>query len=80
MWHVYVLRSLKNERLYIGSTNDLSRRLAEHHKGKNSYTRHAGPFQLVYHEAYETRLAARRRERALKNGQGRAFLKERVGH
>ena len=80
MWYVYVLRSLKNGRLYTGSTDNLERRLAEHQRGKTRYTRHAGPFELAYFEEHATRLVARRRERALKGGQGRAYLKERVGH
>ena len=75
MWKVYVLRSTKNGRLYTGSTNDLERRLEEHERGKTRYTRHAGPFELVYVEEYETRLEARRRERFLKSGQGREELK-----
>ena len=84
MWHVYVLKSLKNQRLYTGSTNDLQRRLAEHQRGKNRYTRYAGPFELVYSETHADRLEARRREWYLKSGKGRHFiqelLKERVGH
>ncbi len=70
MWYVYVLRSVKNGRLYTGSTNDLDRRLAEHQRGKNRYTRHAGPFELLHTEQVETRLEARRRERALKRRAG----------
>ena len=49
-WVVYVLRSLKNGRLYTGSTNDLERRLSEHRRGKTRYTRYAGPFGLAYTE------------------------------
>jgi len=68
------MRSLKNGRLYTGSTNDLERRLEEHGRGKSHYTRNAGPFEVVYTEEFGTRLEARQRERALKTGQGRAFL------
>ncbi len=75
MWWVYVLRSLKNGRLYVGSTNDLGRRLAEHDSGKSKYTRHIRPLQLVYNEVCSERLEARRRERYLKSGRGREFLK-----
>ncbi len=71
---MYVLRSVKNGRLYTGSTNDLERRLREHARGKGRYTRHAGPFELVYQERYATRLEARRRERYLKSGRGRSEL------
>jgi putative endonuclease len=76
MWHVYVLRSQKNGRLYTGSTDDLERRLREHAVGKSPYTRQAGPFELIYSENYATRLEARRRELFLKTGRGRAVLKE----
>ncbi len=78
MWWVYVLKSLKNGRLYIGSTNDLERRLAEHNSGKNKYTRHVRPLQLVYNEVCDGRLEARRRESYLKSGQGREFLKLKI--
>jgi len=71
---VYVLRSSRNGRLYTGSTNDLERRLSEHQRGHSVYTRHAGPFELVYSEEYETRLEARRRELFLKSGRGRREL------
>ena len=74
MWWVYVLRSSTNGRLYTGSTNDLERRMAEHRRGKTRYTRHTGPFALVYSEEHATRIDARRRERFLKSGQGREEL------
>ena len=78
-WCVYVLRSLKNGRLYTGSTDDISRRVEEHSRGKTAYTRNAGPFELVYSEPATDRLAARRRERFLKSGQGREELKRLLG-
>jgi len=77
-WCAYVLRSRKNGRLYTGSTNDLQRRLNEHERGKNAYVRNAGPFDLVYTEKCPSRLEARRRERYLKSGVGREFLKSRL--
>jgi putative endonuclease len=77
-WCAYVLRSRKNGRLYTGSTNDLARRLQEHDRGKNAYTRNAGPFDLIYREECPSRLEARRRERYLKSGGGREFLKSQL--
>ena len=79
MWYVYVLMSEKNGRFYTGSTNDMSRRLDEHNKGKSVYTRLTRPFRLVYEEQYETRLEARRRERFLKTGKGRELLNKQLG-
>ena len=75
MWYVYVLRSLKNSRLYTGSTNDLERRLTEHDTGQSKYTSLTKPFKLVYKEVYSTRIEARRRELFLKTGKGRKLLK-----
>ncbi len=74
MYSAYVLRSLSTGRLYIGSTQDFVRRLAEHQAGKAHYTRGRGPWEVVLAEAFETRAEAMRRERALKSGQGRMWL------
>ena len=75
MWNVYVLRSLKNDWLYIGLTNDLDRRVREHNRGYNRSTKGKGPFELVHYEEFETRPRARRREIYLKSGIGRETLK-----
>jgi putative endonuclease len=73
-WRVYVLRSQRNGRYYTGSTNDLARRLDEHARHASTYTRYAGPFDLVYDELQPDRLSARRRERWFKTGRGREEL------
>lgn len=79
MWSVYVLKSLRNGRLYTGSTNDVQRRLTEHNSGHSKYTSLTKPFKLVYQEAYETRLEARRRELFLKTEKGRELLERLIG-
>ena len=79
MYTVYVLRSLKNNRLYTGSTNDLERRLIEHNGGHKGYTKYAGPFKLIYWEKYSTRSGAYKREMFLKTGRGREFIKDVLG-
>ncbi len=76
MYYVYVLKSLLNQRLYTGYSNNVEKRLEQHNSGKTKYTSHTGPYKLVYKETYSTRLEAARRERFLKSGKGRAFLKE----
>lgn len=75
MWYVYILKSLVNDRLYTGSTNNLKRRLKEHNSGHSKYTSLTKPFKLVYQETYLTRIEARRRELFLKTGKGRELLK-----
>ncbi len=75
MYFVYVLRS-KFGKLYIGHTNNLERRVAEHNLGFSRYTsRVAGPWALVYKEPFNTRSGAMKRERELKTGKGRDYLK-----
>ncbi|NTW76124.1 MAG: GIY-YIG nuclease family protein [Candidatus Moranbacteria bacterium] len=67
MFYVYVLRSAKKKYHYIGSTEDLKRRLEEHNQGKTKSIRHLVPFELLYYEAYVTKVLARKRELELKN-------------
>ncbi len=79
MFYLYVLKSKKDEELYIGSTNDLKRRFSEHQNGKSFSTQFRIPFELVYYEAYKNEKDAREREQALKlRGNARRFLKERI--
>ena len=66
MFYVYVLRSLADKKLYIGSTRDLKRRLAEHNSGSSKSTKPRRPFELLYYEAYKAEADARSREKRLK--------------
>lgn len=76
MYYVYILKSLKNNRKYTGFTSkDPKIRLEEHNSGSNSFTRKNGPFKLFYFEEYRDEVFARKRERFLKSGRGREFLK-----
>ncbi len=76
MYAVYILQSLKDQRYYIGSTDDLSKRLVRHNKGHVIATRHRRPFVVVYSEKYATRLEATRRELKIKSYKGgKAFQK-----
>jgi len=74
MFFVYVLRSLKDGRRYVGCTEDVAARLQRHNAGRVRVTRSRRPFKLIYSEAQETWSDARRREDFLKSGQGRAWL------
>ena len=79
MNYVYVLKSSKDDELYIGSTTDLKRRLREHNTGKSFSTSWRGPFELIYYEAYKSLNDARDREKALKlRGNSRKHLKNRI--
>ena len=78
MYYVYVLRSNKNGRLYTGYTSDLQKRLTEHRQGKSQYTTHRGPYELIYYEACMNTNDAHAREKYLKTGMGKRYLKNRV--
>jgi putative endonuclease len=75
MYYVYILRSLKNNKLYKGFTNDLKRRFYEHNIGKSVYTKNNGPWKLIYYEAFYSEKDARREEIFLKSGKGRERIK-----
>ncbi|MSO19875.1 MAG: GIY-YIG nuclease family protein [Acidobacteria bacterium] len=74
MAHLYILKSQTADRFYIGSTNDLVRRLSEHARGHSAYTRGRGPWILVYQEAYESLPLARQRERQVKSWKSRQAM------
>ena len=69
-FHVYVLRSQSTGRLYIGTTKDVQRRLAEHESGRSKATRGRGPWEIVHTEQYATPGEARRREYYIKHSPG----------
>ena len=78
MFYVYVLHSLEDHGLYIGFSTDLRRRMAEHKHGASFATKHRGPWKLIYYEAYIDQQDAEGRERYLKSGSGRRFLRQQL--
>ena len=75
MFYVYVLRSGTDDGLYIGYSNNLRARVRQHNDRKSFATAHRGPWKLIYYEAYLNQTDALGRERSLKSGAGRRFLK-----
>ncbi len=77
VYTVYVLKSLSTGKLYTGQTDDIKRRLYEHQTGTGPvrYTKGRGPWILVYSEEYPERSQAMKREKYLKTGVGRDFLR-----
>lgn len=79
MYYLYVLKSLKDGNLYLGSTNNLQRRLLEHNSGRSQSTKNRRPFELRYYEAYFEEESVRKRETSLKkDGRALAQLKIRI--
>ena len=73
---VYAISSEKRNYIYVGLTNDLDRRLEEYSSAKNRTTRPYRPFRLIHTEMYKTRTEARTREKYLKSGVGKEYLKK----
>ncbi|MFC1571516.1 GIY-YIG nuclease family protein [Candidatus Margulisiibacteriota bacterium] len=78
MYYVYILQSEKDGNLYTGFTNNLERRLKQHNLGRVQSTKHRIPFQLIYKESHKTQEEAIKREKFLKSGCGRDFIRETV--
>jgi putative endonuclease len=70
-----VLRSISDDGLYIGYSANLRKRFTQHIQGSAFATSYRGPWKLIYYEAYLERDDALGRERYLKSGAGRRFLK-----
>jgi len=78
MFYVYVLKSKKDGKLYIGFTVNLIRRFKEHKNGVVNCTKYRRPVELIYYEAYKNREIAEKRERQLKSGKAHVALKKRL--
>ncbi|HRZ95032.1 MAG TPA: GIY-YIG nuclease family protein [Candidatus Moranbacteria bacterium] len=74
--YLYILKSLKDGKTYIGSTDDLKRRLAQHEKGKVESTKNRLPMELIYQENYNLLAEARYMERYYKSCAGRKKIRE----
>jgi putative endonuclease len=77
-WFVYILQSLKRDFIYIGSTNNLSKRLFQHNGGKVQSTKAYIPLEIVSYVAVQTEQKARTLEKYFKTGSGKAILKKRI--
>ena len=75
MYFVYAIKSLVRVYIYVGLTEMVERRIGQHNKGENRSTKAYKPFKLIYTETFSTRIEAREREKYLKSGIGKEFLK-----
>ena len=76
MYFVYILKSLKNGKYYIGSTHNLDKRLKEHNEGKTKSIRAYIPYEIVYKETFTSNTEARKRENYIKKRKSRKFIEE----
>ena len=80
MHYVYVLRSVADDGFYIGYSANLRQRFEQHLKRDSFATSYHGPWKLIYYEAYLEQADALGRERYLKSGAGRRFLRSQLKH
>lgn len=78
-YYNYVLRSLKDNNLYIGFTKNLDQRMEEHKNGQVGSTKFRRPFLLIYYEVSFDQESAIHREKYLKTTYGHRYLKNRLG-
>lgn len=78
MHFTYVLLSQQDKRMYTGSTKDLRIRVREHAEGRVHPTAYRRPLKLIYDKACLTADDAFRRERFLKTGKGKRYLRNRL--
>jgi len=72
---LYILKSLKDGKRYIGITSDLDRRLKEHSDGMSKTTKWRRPFKLIHIEIFSKEAEAMKQEKFYKSGKGREYLK-----
>lgn len=71
---VYILRSEKNGSYYIGSTENLEKRVVQHNSGNVSSTKHKRPYNLVFHQEFKNIEIARKVEYKIKSWKRRDFV------
>ncbi|WKZ59392.1 MAG: GIY-YIG nuclease family protein [Cyclobacteriaceae bacterium] len=76
MFFVYALKSVSKNYIYVGLTSDLQSRIERHNRGYERTTKPYAPFRLIHSESFPDRISARRREKFLKSGQGKDYLRK----
>ena len=75
MYYVYTLFSHKDQKFYVGFSEDLKQRVANHKKGNVQSTKSRLPVDLIFYEAYINKYDALRREKYLKTSKGKTTLR-----
>ena len=70
----YILQSEKDNKIYIGISSSLRRRIKEHNSGKTKSTCASKPWTLIYKKSFEDYISARVHEKFLKSGKGRDWI------
>lgn len=78
MIYVYAIKSKERDYIYVGMTQNIEKRVAQHQKGYEKTTKPYRPFELVLCETYPNRKTAREREKYLKTAAGKRFIRARL--
>jgi len=78
IYFVYLLLSKKDNDFYTGYTNSLGKCFKEHQEGKVKSTKHRLPVQLIYYEVCLNKYDALAREKYLKSGRGKKYIRSRL--
>lgn len=77
-YYVYILKSVKDNKLYIGKTTNLVERMKKHNRGEVKATKARRPLKLIFYEAFCHKTDAGRDELFFKSGYGREVLGEKL--
>ena len=80
MYNIYVLKSSKDNKFYIGCTSNLNKRLLDHNKGRVKSTKSRKPLELIFKEKYSDKYQAFNKERYYKTAKGKKELKIKIKH
>ncbi|MFH1525997.1 MAG: GIY-YIG nuclease family protein [Bacteroidota bacterium] len=75
-YYTYVLYSSNFDKIYIGQTSDIIKRLPQHNAGLSKHTKKYRPWEIIHTEEFSTRSEAMKREKELKSHQGRNFIRK----
>ena len=79
MFTVYILQSIHFEKIYIGFTSDIEKRIIAHNHPQNKgWTARFMPWKIIYTEIFDTKQQAMIREKQLKSAKGREFIKNEI--
>lgn len=79
MFTVYILKSEKSNRYYIGHTNNIEDRIKRHNRGQNKSTKICRPWKVIYTEHYNTKSEAYQREMEIKRYKSGIKFKKLLG-
>ena len=79
MFTVYVLKSVRFQKIYIGFSSDINARIIAHnHPANKGWTKKFSPWELAYTEEFNTKEEAMKREKQLKSAKGREFIHNKI--